>query len=66
MATYVQENLLTPFFFAGPALLHQVDDVGGVLSLRKLGRILIPDRQELTSVSSSFSRQLRFVAAVDS
>lgn len=63
MATYLQENLLTPFF-AGPALLHQVDDVGSVLMLRKLGRILIPDRRELTSVSRSSSRQLRFVAAI--
>lgn len=49
------------FFFVVPALLHQVDDVGGVLMLRKLGRILILDRQELTSMSGSSSRQLRFV-----
>lgn len=59
--SHIHTGELIDTFFDVPALLHQVDDVGGVLMLGKLGRILILDRQELTSMSWSSSRQLRFV-----
>lgn len=44
--------------------LHWLDYVGGILKFWKLGRRLILDSQELTSVRQSSSHQLRVVAAV--
>lgn len=44
--------------------VHWRDYVGGIWNFRKLGRTLILDRQELTSVLQSSSNQLRVVASV--